>query len=90
MEMNANECVVFHQGLLFCWITDTLVTVTESEDGNKRLVQLCPEFKPGMTHQVFENEKIIGIEDPHVDIYFNPSSCDVSSLRVFNCRCVST
>ena len=64
------------------------MTAVECEDGSRRLVQVCSSFKPGMTHQVFEDEKIVGIPDPHVDIYFNPSTCDVwKSLSVLN-RCV--
>lgn len=87
-EIDANECVQFHQGSFLHWYLSALVTVIELENGTKRLVQLCPDFKPGMTHQIFENEKIIGVKDPHVDIYFNPSTGDVPSMRVFNCRCV--
>ena len=74
--------------VILCIGFDIVVTVIELENGTKRLVQLCPEFKPGMTHQIFENEKITGVQNPHVDIYFNPSTGDVASLRVFNCRCV--
>ena len=60
----------------------------EHEDGSRRLVQLCPSFKPGMTHQVFEDERIVGIKDPHVDIYFNPSTCDVWMPSAVLNRCV--
>ena len=30
-----------------------------------------------MSHQIFEEEKIVGVKNPHIDIYFNPSTCDV-------------
>ena len=66
IEYNANEVVFFHE-----------VSTTKGDNGEDRLLQICPTFQPGMSHQVFEDEKIVGIKDPQIDIYFNPSTCDV-------------
>lgn len=55
----------------------SIVSVTKGDNGENHLLQICPTFKPGMSHQVFEDEKIVGIKDPQIDIYFNPSTCDV-------------
>lgn len=54
-----------------------VVTVVETEPGKRQLLQLCPTFNPGMSYQIFEEEKIVGVKNPHIDIYFNPSTCDV-------------
>lgn len=54
-----------------------IVSITKGDNGENRLLQICPTFQPGMSHQVFEDEKIVGIKDPQIDIYFNPSTCDV-------------
>ena len=54
-----------------------IVSITKGDNGENHLLQICPTFKPGMSHQVFEDEKIVGIKDPQIDIYFNPSTCDV-------------
>ena len=59
-----------------------VVTVIEKEDGKKHLLHLCPTFHPGMSHQIFEGEKITGVKNPHIDIFFNPSTCDVAAFRI--------
>lgn len=66
-----------------------LVTVVPGGDGKEHLLQICPSFNPGMTHQVFEDEKIVGVKNPQVDIYFNPATCDVCHFSSLECRCVS-
>lgn len=55
-----------------------VVTTATDEHGNQRLLQVCPSFHPGMSHQIFKDEKIVGVKDPQIDIYFNPATCDVS------------
>lgn len=94
MEYDANSCVSFHQGFSFVPLLIPVVTVMENETGEKRLVSLSPAFQPGMTHQVFTDEKITGVENPHIDIYFNPATCDVRvflfSTFMFISRCASS
>lgn len=76
--VDANSVVTFHQGIISENNSlSILVTVRKNQDGSHQLVQLCPSFKPGMTYQIFKDEKIVGIKDPEIDIYFNPSTCDV-------------
>lgn len=61
-----------------------IVTIIEKENGQKHLLQLCPTFHPGMSHQIFCDEKITGVKNPHIDIYFNPSTCDVAFLFIIH------
>lgn len=51
------------------------------------MIQLCPDFHPGMSHQIFEDEKIVGVKNPQIDIYFNPLSCDVWAHNSVDSRC---
>ena len=60
-----------------CIIILCIVSAFTGEEGKLQLLQLLPVFHPGMTHQVFKDEKIVGVKDPRVDIYFNPATCDV-------------
>ena len=60
----------------------------KNPDGSLKMVQLCPDFHPGMSHQIFKDEKIVGVKNPEIDIYFNPLSCDVFPIESIDSRCV--